>query len=150
MQTIHIASDHAGYALKELLVQFLAQKGINVVDDGTHSTESCDYPVLAHKLCAAVEKEQGTGILICGTGIGISIAANKIHGIRAALCADVFSALMSREHNDANILCLGERTLGVGHAEMIVDTWLHGVFQGGRHADRTEKIMKLLRKLCSR
>ena len=143
MQTIHIASDHAGYALKEHLVQFLAQKGINVVDDGTHSTESCDYPVLAHKLCAAVEKEQGTGILICGTGIGISIAANKIHGIRAALCADVFSALMSREHNDANILCLGERTLGVGHAEMIVDTWLHGVFQGGRHACRTEKITKL-------
>ena len=101
MQTIHIASDHAGYALKEHLVQFLAQKGINVVDDGTHSTESCDYPVLAHKLCAAVEKEQGTGILICGTGIGISIAANRHSGIRAALCATELQARLSRQHNNA-------------------------------------------------
>ena len=113
MQTIHIASDHAGYALKEHLVQFLAQKGINVVDDGTHSTESCDYPVLAHKLCAAVEKEQGTGILICGTGIGISIAANRHSGIRAALCATELQARLSRQHNNANVLCLGARIIGV-------------------------------------
>lgn len=141
---IAIGSDHGGFHLKEHIKQCLQTKGIEVLDFGTFTEESVDYPDIAEKVGQAVASgEPERGILICGTGIGISIAANKIHGIRAALCADVFSALMSREHNDANILCLGERTLGVGHAEMIVDTWLHGVFQGGRHACRTEKITKL-------
>ncbi len=141
---IAIGSDHGGFHLKEHIKQCLQSKGVEVLDFGTFTEESVDYPDIAEKVGRAVAAgEPKRGILICGTGIGISIAANKIHGIRAALCADVFSALMSREHNDANILCLGERTLGVGHADMIVDTWLHGVFQGGRHADRTEKIMKL-------
>ena len=143
MQTIHIASDHAGYALKAHLVQFLAQKGINVVDEGTNSTDSCDYPVLAHKLCTAVQKEQGTGILICGTGIGISIAANRHAGIRAALCATELQARLSRQHNNANVLCMGERVLGVGLAEMITDTWLETEFAGGRHERRVNKIMDL-------
>ena len=143
MQTIHIASDHAGYALKTHLVQFLAQKGINVVDDGTNSTDSCDYPVLAHKLCGAVEAEQGMGILICGTGIGISIAANKIHGIRAALCNDVYSARMSREHNNANVLAMGGRVTGFGPAGEIVRVWMTTEFAGGRHERRVNKIMAL-------
>ena len=140
MQTIHIASDHAGYALKEHLVQFLAQKGINVVDDGTHSTESCDYPVLAHKLCAAVEKEQGTGILICGTGIGISIAANRHSGIRAALCATELQARLSRQHNNANMLAFGARVVGQDLALMIVDEFFAAEFEGGRHARRVDMI----------
>ncbi len=133
MQTIHIASDHAGYALKEHLVQFLAQKGINVVDDGTHSTESCDYPVLAHKLCAAVEKEQGTGI-------GISIAATRHSGIRAALCATELQARLSRQHNNANVLCLGARIIGVELAQAIVEAFLGASFEGGRHQRRIDMI----------
>lgn len=141
---IAIGSDHGGFHLKEHIKQCLQSKGIEVLDFGTFTEESVDYPDIAEKVGLAVAAgEPKRGILICGTGIGISIAANKIHGIRAALCADVFSALMSREHNDANILCLGERTLGVANAEMIVDAWLNGEFQGGRHAIRTEKIMKL-------
>ena len=140
MQTIHIASDHAGYALKTHLVQFLAQKGINVVDEGTNSTDSCDYPVLAHKLCAAVEKEQGTGILICGTGIGISIAANRHAGIRAALCATELQARLSRQHNNANVLCLGARIIGVELAQAIVEAFLEGSFEGGRHQRRIDMI----------
>ncbi|HIU64612.1 MAG TPA: ribose 5-phosphate isomerase B [Candidatus Avacidaminococcus intestinavium] len=141
---IAIGSDHGGFHLKEHLKQYLTNQGVEVLDFGTFSEESVDYPDIAEKVGRAVAAgEPQRGILICGTGIGISIAANKIRGIRAALCADVFSALMSREHNDANILCLGERTLGVGHAEMIADTWLHGVFQGGRHTKRTAKITNL-------
>ena len=140
MQTIHIASDHAGYALKTHLVQFLAQKGINVVDEGTNSTDSCDYPVLAHKLCTAVEKEQGTGILICGTGIGISIAANRHPGIRAALCATELQARLSRQHNNANVLCLGARIIGVELAQAIVEAFLEGSFEGGRHQRRIDMI----------
>lgn len=141
---IAIGSDHGGFHLKEHIKKCLELKGVEVLDFGTFTEDSVDYPDIAEKVGRAVAAgEPKRGILICGTGIGISIAANKIHGIRAALCGDVFSALMSREHNDANILCLGERTIGVGHADMIVDTWLHGEFQGGRHACRTEKINKL-------
>ena len=143
MQTIHIASDHAGYALKTHLAQFLAQKGINVVDEGTNSTDSCDYPVLAHKLCTAVEKEQGTGILICGTGIGISIAANRHAGIRAALCATELQARLSRQHNNANVLCLGARIIGVELAQAIVEAFLEGSFEGGRHQRRIDKLTAL-------
>lgn len=141
---IAMGSDHGGFHLKEHIKKCLEKQGIEVMDFGTFTEDSVDYPDIAEKVGRAVAAgEPKRGILVCGTGIGISIAANKIHGIRAALCSDVFSALMSREHNDANILCLGERTLGFGHAEMIVDTWVHGVFQGGRHATRTAKITKL-------
>lgn len=141
---IAIGSDHGGFHLKEQLKNYLELKGVEVEDFGTFSEESVDYPDIAAKVGAAVAA--GTperGILICGTGIGISIAANKIHGIRAALCADAFSARMSREHNNANILCLGERTIGVGHAEVIVDNWLNSQFLGGRHERRVNKIMEL-------
>ncbi|MBO4300966.1 MAG: ribose 5-phosphate isomerase B, partial [Desulfovibrio sp.] len=112
MQTIHLASDHAGFSLKERLARFLADKGIAVKDEGTYSTESCDYPVYAHRLCQAVTRDQGRGILICGTGIGVSIAANRHPAIRAALCTTELHARLARRHNDANVLCLGARITG--------------------------------------
>lgn len=143
---IAIGSDHGGIHLKEHIKKYLQEKGIEVVDHGTFSEESCDYPDFAAKVCGDITSGASgaeRGILICGTGIGISIAANKCKGIRAALCADVFSAKMSREHNNANILCMGERTTGPGLAEMITDTWLMTEFAGGRHERRVNKIMAL-------
>ncbi len=143
---IAMASDHGGVHLKEHIKNYLQGKGIEVVDHGTYGEESCDYPDFAEKLCQDITSGASgaeRGILICGTGIGISIAANKCKGIRAALCADVFSAKMSREHNDANVLCMGERTTGVGLAEMITDAWLETEFAGGRHQRRVDKIMAL-------
>lgn len=115
-----------------------------MLDKGTYTEESCDYPDYAAKVGNAVTGgEADLGILVCGTGLGISIAANKIKGVRAAVCGDVYSAKMSREHNNANILALGERVTGVGLAEMIVDVWLATEFAGGRHARRVDKIMAL-------
>lgn len=140
MQTIHLGSDHAGFTLKTHLVQYLQNKGFTVVDEGTHSTESCDYPVLAHKLCAAVEKTQELGILICGTGIGVSIVANRHPGIRAALCATELQARLSRQHNNANVLCLGARIIGVELAQAIVEAFLEGQFESGRHQRRIDMI----------
>lgn len=143
---IAIGSDHGGIHLKEHIKKYLQEKGIEVVDHGTFSEESCDYPDFAAKVCEDITSGASgadRGILICGTGIGISIAANKCHGIRAALCSDVFSAKMSREHNNANVLCMGERTIGAGLAEMITDTWLNTGFAGGRHERRVNKIMAL-------
>lgn len=141
-----MASDHGGIHLKNHLKAYLQAKGIEIIDHGTYDEESCDYPDFAAKLCRDLTSGASgaqRGILVCGTGIGISIAANKCKGIRAALCADVFSAKMSREHNNANVLCLGERTTGVGLAEMITDTWLETEFAGGRHERRVNKIMAL-------
>ena len=141
---IAIGSDHGGFHLKEHIKQCLQSKGIEVLDFGTFTEESVDYPDIAEKVGRAVAAgEPKRGILICGTGIGISIAANKIHGIRAALCADVFSALMSREHNDANILTMGERVIGPGLANDIVAIFMKTEFEGGRHARRVEKIKTL-------
>lgn len=144
---IAIASDHGGYHLKEHLKKYLLDKGIEVVDYGTDSEASVDYPDYAAKLCQGLKEGAAErGILVCGTGIGVSIAANKCPGIRAALCGDVFSAKMSREHNNANVLCMGERVLGKGLAEMITDTWLTTEFAGGRHERRVGKIMALENK----
>lgn len=143
---IAMACDHGGFHLKEHLKKYLTEKGVEIVDHGTYSEDSVDYPDYAAKLCQDIVggvSGAERGILICGTGIGISIAANKCPGIRAALCGDVFSAQMSREHNNANVLCLGERVLGVGLAEMIADTWLNTEFAGGRHQRRVDKIMAL-------
>lgn len=142
-----IGSDHGGYHLKEHIKKYLSEKGYEMVDVGTDSEDSCDYPDFAQKLCNGII--QGTaekGILICGTGIGISIAANKCAGIRAALCNEVYGAKMSRQHNDANVLCMGARVIGVGTAEMIADTWLNTDFEGGRHERRVAKIMALEEK----
>lgn len=111
---------------------------------GTYTEESCDYPDFAVKVCdEVVAGRADRGILVCGTGIGMSMAANKVHGIRAALCSDVFSAKMSREHNNANVLCLGERVTGPGLAEMMLDVWLDTEFAGGRHERRVRKIMAI-------
>ncbi|MDD4721683.1 MAG: ribose 5-phosphate isomerase B [Acidaminococcaceae bacterium] len=141
---IAMGSDHGGIHLKEHIKTYLLKKGFEVEDYGTYNEESVDYPDYAAAVAeAVVAKKQDCGILICGTGIGVSIAANKVKGIRAALCGDCFSALMSKEHNNANILCMGERVIGRGLAEKIVDTYLNSQFQGGLHARRVEKIMNL-------
>lgn len=142
--TIAIGSDHGGFRLKEEIKNLLEEKNLAYHDFGTHSTDSVDYPDIASSVAGAVVAgECDRGILICGTGIGISIAANKINGIRAALCHDVFSAQMSREHNDANILAMGERVIGPGLARAIVEKWLTTEFSGGRHAGRVCKISEL-------
>lgn len=144
---IAIGSDHGGYNLKEFIKKHLAEKGVETVDFGTNSADSCDYPDYAFKVAQAVAKgEYEKGILICGTGVGISIAANKVKGIRAALCSEPFSARMSREHNDSNILCMGERIVGVGLAAEIADAWLMAEFTGGRHAQRVGKILEFENK----
>lgn len=138
---IAIGSDHGGLNLKQDIIEFLSENNVAVQDVGTYTTDSVDYPDIAVKVTQAVTSgECERGIVICGTGIGISIAANKVKGIRAALCHDVFSAQMSREHNDANVLAMGERVIGKGLARMIVKTWLNAEFAGGRHLRRVEKL----------
>ena len=141
---IAIASDHGGFALKQEVMAHLRTAGTEFEDLGTYTPESCDYPVYAEKVGRAVAAgEYELGILICGTGIGVSIAANKIPGIRAALCSDCFSAEFTRRHNDANILCLGGRVIGPELANRIVDTFLAASFEGGRHARRVAMISGL-------
>lgn len=138
---IALAADHGGVMLKDQIKCWLEEMGLSVEDFGTYSTESVDYPDYARIVGEKVASgEFDRGILVCGTGIGMSIAANKIPGIRAALCHDVFSARATREHNDSNILCLGERVVGPGHARAIVEAWLGTEFAGGRHARRVDKI----------
>ena len=139
-----IGSDHGGFELKQAVMKHLEERGIEYRDYGTYTPESCDYPDYGAAVGRAVASgECERGIVICGTGIGISMAANKIDGVRCALCGDCFSAEMARAHNDANVLALGARTLGEGLALKIVDTFLDGGFQGGRHARRVAKIMAL-------
>jgi len=135
---IGLGSDHGGYGLKQEVISYLKQAGFPYQDYGCYEERSCDYPEFAHKVAHAVAAgECEKGILICGTGIGISIAANKIKGIRAALCGDCFSAQAAREHNDANILALGARVTGPGLALKIVETFLHTKFSGEeRHSRR--------------
>ncbi len=141
---ISIGSDHGGIHLKEVLKRHLSEREIEVDDVGTYTEESCDYPDIAIQVCRKVaDGSSERGILVCGTGIGMSLAANKMKGIRAALCGDVFSATMSREHNNANVLCLGERVLGPGLATLILDAWLDTEFAGGRHERRVDKIMAI-------
>lgn len=141
---IALGSDHAGFQLKNEIIKHLDGKGFELKDFGTYGLESCDYPdyaeVVAHEV---TNKNYDFGILVCGTGIGISIAANKVKGIRAALCGDTFSAHSSREHNDANVLALGQRVVGVGLALDIVDAFLESEFLGGRHQNRVNKLNKL-------
>ena len=139
-----IGCDHAGYQLKRYIMECLDAEGVEYKDFGTFTEERCDYPVYAEKVCrAVVSGECEKGILICGTGIGVSIAANKIRGIRAALCSDCYSAELTRRHNDANVLALGARTVGTGLAMRIVDAFLSASFDGGYHSQRLEMIRKL-------
>lgn len=136
---IAIGSDHGGYEYKEQIVSHLKEKGYECVDVGTYSTDSCDYPIIARAVTTKITAgEADRGILICGTGIGMSIVANKVKGIRAALCGDTFSARASRAHNNSNVLCLGERVIGINLAMDIVDIWLESKFEGGRHQRRVD------------
>ena len=138
---IAIGSDHGGFEYKASIIKALQVKGYEVVDMGTYSPESCDYPIIAKKVARAVAKgDFEKGILVCGTGIGMSMAANKVKGIRAAVCGDTFSARATRAHNNANILCLGQRVVGEGLALDIVDIWLTTKFEGGRHERRVNMI----------
>lgn len=141
---ITIGSDHGAVKLKEEVKKVLVEMNVEVSDIGTFGTEAVDYPDIAEKVAkSVVSGEADRGIVLCGTGIGISIAANKIKGIRAALCHDIFSAKMSREHNDANILAMGERVIGFGPAREIVKAWITTEFAGDRHLRRVNKITAL-------
>ncbi|HNV72340.1 MAG TPA: ribose 5-phosphate isomerase B [Candidatus Ozemobacteraceae bacterium] len=138
---IFIGSDHAGFGLKNKLMAYLQQAGHEVSDLGTHAETSCDYADFAHPVCKGVLAQVPSfGILICGSGIGMSMAANRHHGIRAALCHNSLEARLTREHNDANVLVLGARIIGEDLAKDILDTFLRGTFAGGRHQARVAKI----------
>ncbi len=138
---VAVGSDHGGFRYKEQIIEYLKSRNIPYFDVGTHTPEACDYPLIARKVAELVISGQANrGILVCGTGIGMSIAANKVKGIRAALCGDTYSARVSRAHNNANILCLGERVIGEHLALDIVDIWLKTGFEGGRHKRRVDII----------
>ncbi len=141
---ISIGADHAGYEAKEHLRRWLGERGHDAVDFGTHGTASVDYPDFAQRVGRSVASgETSLGLLICGTGIGMSISANKIPGIRAAHCTDGFQSRLAREHNDANVLCMGARVTGLGAMEAILESFVERRFEGGRHAPRVEKIHRL-------
>ena len=141
---IAIGNDHGGVEMKNHIVNWLQQNGYEVVNLGTDDTASTDYPIYAERVArVVVSGECDRGVLICGTGIGISISANKVHGVRCALCSEPVSAALSRQHNDANIVAMGARTIGLVMAEEIVKTFLTESFEGGRHAIRVGKIMAL-------
>jgi ribose 5-phosphate isomerase B len=142
---IALASDHGGFEMKEDIKKFLAELNLPCRDFGTHTAESCDYPRYGYLAAKAVaEGSCDKGIIVCGTGLGISFAANKVKGIRAAVCSDCFSAVLSRQHNDANMLALGARVVGPGLARLIVKMWLEAEFEGGaRHQRRVDQIGKI-------
>ncbi len=141
---IALGSDHAGFPLKEEIKNYLEEKGIAYKDYGCYTPERFDYAIAAKKACDGVMSgECDKAILCCGTGIGISMAANKVKGIRAAACSDYFSAKYTRAHNDANCLCLGDRVLGVGLALELVEVFLNTEFEGGRHQTRIDQIMAI-------
>lgn len=139
---IAIAADHGGFELKDSMVEYIKSLGNEVVDLGTNSADSVDYPDYAKKVCEEIQKgNSDLGILICGTGIGMSLAANKFEGIRAACVSDVYSAKMSRNHNNANVLCIGARVIGDEVAKLIIKTFLENEFEADRHQRRVDKIM---------
>ncbi|WP_334094051.1 ribose 5-phosphate isomerase B [Helicobacter typhlonius] len=138
--TYFIGTDHAGYKLKAFVIAFLQERGFKVVDLAPQSENSVDYPDFAQKVCEAIDLESSRGILICGSGIGMSIAANRYKHIRAALCTDAYMAKMARAHNNANVLCMGERISGVGEVESILEAFISTEFEGGRHLMRVEKL----------
>lgn len=136
-----IGCDHGGFELKNHIISYLKEQGVEIKDFGTYDENSVDYPDIAKKVCSSITSgECERGILVCGTGIGMSIAANKVKGIRAAMCTDVYSAKMTKQHNNTNVLCLGGRVTGRELAFMICDTWLNEEFMGGRHQNRIDKI----------
>lgn len=148
---IGIGNDHSALDLKAEIIEFLEHMGHQVIDYGTNSSESCDYPIYGEKVAHAVaDKEVDCGILICGTGLGISLAANKVKGVRAAVCSEPFTAKMAKQHNNCNILAFGARVVGAELAKMMVDAWLNTEFQGGRHQHRVDLIMDIENRENSR
>lgn len=144
---IAIGNDHTALAMKEALIEHLTQRGFEVVNYGTDSPEMCDYPIYGEKVALAVRDHKADcGILICGTGVGISLAANKVHGIRAVVCSEPYSAKLSKEHNNTNILAFGARVIGIELAKMITDAWLDAEFLGGRHQGRVDMITAIEQK----
>lgn len=140
-QSIVVASDHAGLTLKQEIVEALREMGREVEDLGVHDTTSVDYPDYARRASSLVaEGKHGLGILVCGSGVGMSIAANKVAGVRAVVCSEPYSAAMARRHNDANVLCLGARVVGPGLAREILEAFLRQQFEGGRHQRRVDKL----------
>ena len=139
-ERVILGSDHGGFQLKCEIIKHLKEQGYEVYDVGCYSEESCDYPVIAKAVVQEVLKTSDKAVLVCGTGIGMSIAANRFDGIRASHCTDTFSARMTRMHNDSNILCLGERITGTGLALDIEDIWMNTGFEGGRHKNRLDMI----------
>ncbi|OQX29984.1 MAG: ribose 5-phosphate isomerase B [Spirochaeta sp. LUC14_002_19_P3] len=136
-----LASDHAGFPLKKAVMEYLQNFPYELIDTGTHNAERCDYPVYAFKACdLLISGKANLGLLFCGSGVGISIAANKVKGIRAVVCSDCYTAKLSREHNNANVLALGARVVGEDLAKMIVSVWLDAKFEGGRHQTRLDLI----------
>ncbi len=145
-----IGSDHAAYEFKEAIKAYLDEKGIEYKDFGCFSDERTDYPMYGEKVAKAVASgECDKGLLFCGTGVGMSLAANKVKGIRAVVCSDCYTAARSRRHNDANILALGARVVGLDLAKMIIDTWLNAEFEGGRHAERVAMISDIEARNCT-
>jgi ribose 5-phosphate isomerase B len=145
----YIATDHAGFNYKESIKEYVSSKGHEIVDLGPDTPDRVDYPDYARRCAEAVRDEPGSfGILVCGTGIGISIAANKVEGIRAALCHDAYTAAMSRAHNNAQILCFGERVVGMGVVQSMIDAFIETEFEGGRHAGRVDKINAIDASRC--
>ena len=141
---ITIGADHGGYLLKNLIVDHLKNNGHEVQDCGTHTSDSVDYPNFAKEVTSSITSETAElGILVCGSGIGMSMAANKVNGIRAALCFNAYMGRMTRAHNNANVLCLGERVLGSGTALDIVDAFVNTQFEGGRHQRRVDLVTEL-------
>ena len=139
-----IGCDHAAFALKQELGAYLKQRGFILLDVGTHSEDRCDYPDFAQAACGHIQRgEASWGLLVCGTGIGMSMAANRCAGIRAAVVSDPFSARATRQHNDANVLCMGSRVVGLGLAQEILDAWCSASFEGGRHQERITKMMNI-------
>lgn len=140
MPRVLVGADHAGLSLKRALVARLEEGGHEVVDVGTHDDASCDYPDFAHAIARRVAAGEGMGLLVCGSGVGMSMAANRHPGVRAVVCSEPYSAAMARRHNDANVLCLGARVVGAGLAEQIVDAFVAAEYEGGRHARRVAKL----------
>ena len=141
MKTIVLGADHGGFELKNTIKNHLENMGYEVIDVGTNSADSCDYPIFASRLCQKIQNDEAKiGILVCGTGIGMSMAANKHRGIRAACCSDTFSARLTRLHNDANVLCIGARVVGAGLALDLVGEFISAEFEGDRHTKRLSLI----------
>lgn len=144
---IAIGNDHTALEMKGEIKKFLEEKGYEVIDYGTNSTESCDYPVYGEKVANAVAAgEADLGIAICGTGVGISLACNKVKGIRCCVCSEPYTAKLSRMHNDSNVLAFGARVIGAEMAKMITEEWLNAEYEGGRHQRRVDQVMDIERR----